>query len=767
MTLHSVRCIGMDEGEMEAAAGILGGNPLFERSGYQASGTASDEDIQELEKRGLIVEVMPDPAETSIGWLEPAETPDVLEAMSVAAPPPEPYATLARTVDEHYIIQFKAPLSESDKKELDALGVMLGAYVPDFANKARLSEQQRAAVEALGFVKRVVPFDLKLTLRRVTARKKKKPPDDRVVNLGLEAITPPPREVMYDVRCHDAGEIPAVHEVIAKDSRLRKVEAGRNRIRIWTTEGAQADALIADIGALPQVDSVDLFEYPVPLSQFARQAVGLEGPGQPAVLPWDGTGQLVGVADSGIDTQHPDLKPRLKKLIERVVPEAPDDPAGHGTHVCSIIAGDGTASGGVVKGIAPGAQLVVQSVRDENGDFSGFPVNLATLFQEAFDEDVRIHNNSWGSSGPGLWTVDDFELDQFVYEHPDFLIVVAAGNDGQQPNPLVPTDPLGRIGYSSISSPGASKNSLTVGACCSPRTDGPYQGKSWKHYQGRLPSPTFPPIADEPISGDANVLAAFSSRGPTDDERVKPDLVAPGTVILAAKSSPSTPRFPEPGFGGHYTYQSGTSMAAPVLAGSAAIARQYYVSERQHARPSAALLKATLINGCEWIALETVADQAIGEPNFHQGFGRFNARLALPVPGNADGFSLRFVDVYKDDAGALNSAKPVKASWKKRIQVKGGLPLRITLCWTDYPAHGLQNHLDLLVQSPMNVRAVGNPNMKRGPWAKTDRFNNVERLIIEEPAEGVWTLMVNAANTPYPSQGFSLVATGKELSEFF
>jgi hypothetical protein len=56
--------------------------------------------------------------------------------------------------------------------------------------------------------------------------------------------------------------------------------------------------------------------------------------------------------------------------------------------------------------------------------------------------------------------------------------------------------------------------------------------------------------------------------------------------------------------------------------------------------------------------------------------------------------------------------------------------------------------------------------LKRAGWAKTDRFNNVERVIVPKPAAGTWTILVNASNTPYPTQGFSLVASGKGLSDF-
>jgi hypothetical protein len=174
-----------------------------------------------------------------------------------------------------------------------------------------------------------------------------------------------------------------------------------------------------------------------------------------------------------------------------------------------------------------------------------------------------------------------------------------------------------------------------------------------------------------------------------------------------------------------------------------------------------------MINGTQWISTQTAADDAVGKPNFHQGFGRLNLRETLPLPGNPEGFRLRFADINRGDPGALNSAIAAKSAWKKRIQVKAGLPLRITLCWTDHPAHGLQNHLNLMLQAPAGQRLTGNPELKREPWAKADRHNNVQSITVDDPAPGVWNVVVNAVNTPFPTQGFSLAATGKDLSDFF
>lgn len=301
---------------------------------------------------------------------------------------------------------------------------------------------------------------------------------------------------------------------------------------------------------------------------------------------------------------------------------AQDVDSGHGTHTVLSVLGDGGGAG-EGKGAAPAASLVFQSVENYATTtfdcllFLGLPSDLGDLFQQAYNDGARIHSNSWGSSQAGVYTIDSANTDSFIWNHPDMTITFSAGNSGTDAN----AD--GVVDIDSMGSPATAKNVITVGASENDRqgdygcdTDlsymsaDPYQlymtcgdmgGNQINNlgtYGGIWPS-SFPvePLASDETAGNQEQIAAFSSRGPTDDGRIKPDVVAPGTWVLSGYSgryqegydasvNPQNGLYQWDGWGipwnQDYKYMGGTSMANPIVAGAAAVIRDFYQKRYGH-----------------------------------------------------------------------------------------------------------------------------------------------------------------------------------------
>lgn len=588
----------------------------------------------------------------------------------------------------HYIVRFAGPIQDDWKDQVAKLGGTIRDYIPDFAFIIAMNGETKGLVQELPYVTEILVYQPAFKLNR-----------DLVDENGVKSFKDGSDMGYFEVQTFDS----VINELIVTvmNARGQIVQKDQEHVRVKMNRRYLAE--------LAQLNNVKYIEE-VPMYQLYNDiAKGYVDADDLWTLGYDGSGQIVGIADTGLDTgvnnstMHQDFQGRINALYALGRSTA-NDPHGHGTHVAGSVLGSGARSNGTIKGMAPAARLVFQSILDSSGGLGGLPANLNNLFQQAYNDGARIHSNSWGADVYGDYNTAAQQVDQFVRNNRDMIILFAASNAGP--------------GNNSIGSPGTAKNCITVGAS--------------ENYR-----PSFGSYADNPTD-----IAYFSSRGWCEDGRYKPDIVAPGTYILSTRSSQAPDSNFWANYNTYYAYMGGTSMATPITAGTVAVARQYIMSQWSHT-PSAAMMKAVLINGA--------TDLRYGYPSRDQGWGRVSLTNSLTA---------REVN-WVDETDNLSTGG--NKTYTYSIE-SASAPLRITLVWTDAPGSttasvALTNDLDLRVTAPDGTVYYGNDFTTPYNTAY-DRINNVENVYISSPLTGSYTVEVVGYNVPTGPQNFALVASG-------
>ncbi|MDA3944306.1 MAG: S8 family serine peptidase [Bacteroidetes bacterium] len=447
----------------------------------------------------------------------------------------------------------------------------------------------------------------------------------------------------------------------------------------------------------------------------------------------------VGVWDGGkVRNTHQEFNQTGEQRI--ILGDNASSVSAHATHVSGTIIAGGVNSN--AHGMAPLAKLKTHDWNSVEAEMASAAAAGMEISNHSWGM-IRgwNYNNSWEWNGNaaisptedylfGFYNSQARTWDIIANNAPYFLIVKSAGNDrGEGPGNAgqggEPEKDGGTDGYDCIGGSGNSKNILTVGAVNE--------------------------VLDYTGPGSVS-MSSFSGWGPTDDGRIKPDVVGKGVNVYSSTSGSNT----------SYSSYNGTSMSAPNVTGTMALLQQLY--QESHDDP----MRASTLKG---LVIHT-ADEAGSTtgPDYIYGWGLVNAEAAANI-------------IIEDDV-MQNSIDevllPVDGTYSRDVTVSGGSPLRVTISWTD--PHGsvptaslnprtpiLVHDLDLRVEDedgnmffpymldPENPSAAATTTTK-------NNLDNVEMVFLEEAPAGTYTILVNHDGSMNNDQVFSIIISG--IDEF-
>ena len=601
-----------------------------------------------------------------------------LEALDTAAQ--------TETGRHHFLVQLPGPADASARADLDAHGVRLLHYVPEgtwVASMTADAMRDPNVRRLLSWAGEILPTD-------------KTPPRWETDGIGSWAVQPDGR-IELRVRLHEDADVEMAggqllrlgaevteplglfkgFTLLAPESAIPLI-VGLDDV-VWVSEGLPERVLANDGNR--QITNAELLQAP---------PYGLNG-----------QGVHIGIWDGGlVDANHDDFAGRL------VLGEsgATND---HATHVAGTFGGSGILSGShggtplQWRGMSPACNIYSWNF---NGNVPGEILSGIPTY------DLDLETNSWtfGVNGGNCSLYGDY--DDWAPEFDDITTGAAGKRINVQFAAANERDdgdcPLVEGAYGCIPPPSTAKNVITVGA----------------------------------TNSDDDTMTGFSSWGPVDDGRLKPDVSAPGCEHYGEAHVHST--LPGDTYGG--PGWCGTSMATPTVTGNLGLLYQLYGQLNAGADPEPSLIKALIIG--------TAKDLGNPGPDYAFGHGRIDSKAAADAMLNDTQVVLTI-----SDGETQEFAFPVPL---------GTDALRFALVWHDPPANplanpALVNNLDLVLIDPQNGQHLPwilNPsspsqNATRG----VDNLNNVEHIQVDNPIRGTWRARITGTNVPEGPQIASLM----------
>ena len=446
-------------------------------------------------------------------------------------------------------------------------------------------------------------------------------------------------------------------------------------------------------------------------------------------LDLSGEGHVVGVWDGGhVKHDHVEFDGRL------TFGDGGSTVGSHGTHVMGTIIATGINAS--AKGMAYKATGKSYIWDNDLTEMASFALTGATLSNHSYGTRRGWDDGIWFGDASisededykfGFYGFDAPAIDNIARNAPYYLSVKSAGNDRNDSGSGHPPDGNSGTGFDTIGPAGTAKNNLTVGAI-----------QKFSQYTG-----------PEDV-----LMSTFSSWGPTDDGRIKPDIVGAGVGLLSTGSS-STDTY--------YT-SSGTSMAAPNVTGSLLLLQEHFSNLN-----SGEYMKSSTLKG---LAIHTASEAGLFDgPDYKFGWGVLDVAKAAEHISNADTDNNMLIETSLNDGEELIMPLfPKKNTW-----------FVATICWTDPAGPGsalaldppdlrLVNDLDIVIEDDAGNQFLPwilDPSNPAIGATKGNNFrDNVEKIEFNVPAERKYTLKVSHKNSIVDgTQDFALIITQTSVAD--